>query len=572
MSDTNDQAPIIQDAETPEPIRQVESEAVKPVTEDVDVETTPTNTLSGDIEDADFVMPGLEDVSEKEDILSQVNNEEERAEYKRILSYEEPQYGSNVTMADNYRRERKPSDKIGVKFGPEMHLTFLPGTINAVNRAVLRSGNVNDLEGYKRWEAALGEAHALYNRDDRFESTVTESGEWDQGLIQDGKRYRIGMSRLPFESGVKISGYEAAARVSRALDMGEIVMIPLYHSGFWISLKAPTNAALYELESRIAKEKITIGRMTKGYIFSNTAVITTSLLLDFIMDHVYDTNAPHRDKKWLMDNIKITDIPTLAWGMACTIYPNGYPMEQPCTANPQNCTYVDEAMVELTKLQWVNNSALTEEQRILMARRTSKRTEDEIHKYQNGFIVGESKRQVKLNDKLTVCLTVPSLSLYVDSGSRWIEGLREAMEMNYGGSNKFSERDRDAYITDMASTVAARQYSHWIERIETTEVIKGIDNVAVVEDLASIEQSTALISSSIENRRKLITAVGEYIDAVTVAVIGIVNAPCVKCGELVMQGKTGAFSRIINIDAVMVFLTLQRQKLDQVLEDQGKTI
>lgn len=538
-------------------VEQIQTQA----TEQIAVEAPQTTvTTDAPVPEGGIVDAGVEPLTDKADVVDYQVSEEDQ----RLLNYKETVPEATVEVTDPTVRVRKPSDR----FSPNLKMSLYYGTPEAALSCLVKNPRVGKpAENGEEWLAAFQAASSYYPRDETWQSTATGPAHFTQGITHNDRRYRVASTRLPVESGHKLVGPEALAVVSRALGQGEIIMIPLWHSGFWISIKAPTNAALFELDSRIARAKTTLGRMSNGYVFSNTSVIIGQHVANFVLEHVYSTNAPSSDAEWLRNHILTSDLPTLAWGISVAMYPNGFPLEQPCTADVSKCTYVDHAIADLAKMQWVNNAVLSEKQRSHMVKRNSRVTEKEILEYQEEFYIDPKYSQVTLNDEMTAVLTVPTLDKYFKSGTRWLDSLSTLAVDGYRGKD-ITDEDRDVYITNMASTMSVRQFTHWIKRLDVTRPGKGgNDTVSTIDDESAIELSSLNISSVPEVKGALIEGVRKFIDHTTVSLIGYVNTECPNCHNLIMKGNSGPFSRIIPIDAVTLFSHLRDQRLGQVEEN-----
>lgn len=447
-------------------------------------------------------------------------------------------------------------------------LNLLYGTMENSVAALTRQqdANIDQPAEYARWIETIEESYENYYRTasgrSPFEEPALREGSlWAQSIDVNNVKFAGRSQRLPVESGERLVGADALARVTRAIGMGAIIQIPCWHSGIWASIKAPGDVELYELERRIAMEKVRLGRMTKGLVFSNTSVYIAGHLINFILSHLYSSTAPTDDPTTLKKILRVQDIPTLIWGMVTAIYPGGYPYRQPCMADITKCSHVVEALLDIGKLQWVDRSMLTDKQKAIMTQRNARATQSTIDDYQSEFGLRADATSAVLNAQMTVEFMSPTIETYENSGYSWVEAIVNATDAQFG--NALTGKERSDYISDIARTTAPRQYSHWVKAIEVTDE-KGISTR--IEDRASIEASMVQIASVDEVKRAFIKAVGAYIDATTVSIIGYVNYACPKCGELQLKGN-GPKTRIIPIDMMQVFLTLQRHKIDQVLKD-----
>jgi len=479
--------------------------------------------------------------------------------------YEETPVTSHVIDPLDQFRDFKRTDS-EVRQLPPLNLLF--GTIRdtVAKLSNQANGEFQNPQDQSKWIEAVEDAYGNYYRTgnalDRFETTVTAgSREWTQKIQVDDAALASRSQRLPVTGGELLTGEDALNRVTSAIGMGAVIQVPLWHSGIWFSVKAADDVDLYELERQIAQEKVSLGRMTKGLVFSNTSVYIVGHLVNFIMRHVYSTTAPNDNPETLKKIIRVTDLPAIIWAMVTATYPGGYPYRQPCVADLTKCTHVVEAMIDLGKLLWVDRTSLSDKQKRMMAMRNSRTRQELIDEYQNEFDLVTEGRVRKLNEQVSIELCTPNIEQYENSGYSWVETIVRNTDEAFGQT--LIGKERNDHISDVARTTAGRQYSHWVKAIEITDA-KGI--TTRIEERASIEASIVRISSKESIKATFLKAIGEYIDAVTIAIVGYVNYACPKCGALQMKAN-GPKSRIVPLDMMSVFLTLQRHKIDQALKD-----
>lgn len=403
------------------------------------------------------------------------------------------------------------------------------------------------LEAYVSGLAHLMKGSSLSASVKRAESA------WKQAVDSDGTK--IGISKAKFGSSTSgiISGERALMKVSGALGLGSTVQVPLWHTGIWVTLKAPSESSLLELDRRISNEKITLGRYTSGMAFSNTSVYTVNFVINFILNHVVDSSIKNVSVDALKALIKVTDIPALIAGIESAIYPTGYKYSRPCTVNPTTCQHVTTGLVSIPKLTWTDNAALTDTQRRHMAKRDKKFTPEEIEAYQNEHTRGNN-REVKINDTLALTIFVPTLDRYIESGTVWVDGIVKLLETTLNTS--MDSEQRDQYILAQGKLTTVRQYGHWVKEIIVDEDI--------INDIETIEDTLSLLSSDNEITDKIFTALGEYIDDSIISLMAIPKYTCPKCqGE--EEGNLENFPHLLPIDAVRTFFTLLDQRIIMAL-------
>lgn len=375
-------------------------------------------------------------------------------------------------------------------------------------------------------------------------------GDWGQTVPHNDTNLAAGRIRMD-----KVNDPVLALRSS--LGQGALVQVPLWHTGIWLTLRAPSNSELLDLDQQVRMEKNILGRLSNGMVFSNTEVYTVATYAKFVLDHMYSATyefqtTDHASE--LMEIIKSTDFPQMMYGMLSAMFPDGYPFRQPCVANPHTCDHMEETVLSFARLSWVDRSRLTDKQKRLMASRSTKRTPEQLKEYQDEFPF--DNRSVKLNDSITVHLAVPTLAAQIDGGFRWVDGIADATNSAFGA--KLSEVDRYRHIQRAGKMSNLRQYSHWIGSIE----MQLKDNVAptVIEDWVKKDEALEVISGDAKSTKLLDGEILKWIDSCTVSVIGLAKSNCPAC-----QGEPSAdlttHPHLIPLDIGYVFFTLAALKV-----------
>ena len=94
----------------------------------------------------------------------------------------------------------------------------------------------------------LGAAQMM--RTDVLDSALTREGsDWQQSVDYEGLQLKATRPTVQSaKSGMQATSENAAMAIQRQMGLGTRVMIPLWHSGIWLTLNTPTDAALLNLE------------------------------------------------------------------------------------------------------------------------------------------------------------------------------------------------------------------------------------------------------------------------------------------------------------------------------------
>lgn len=380
-----------------------------------------------------------------------------------------------------------------------------------------------------------------------------EAGDWQQTVKHNDTD--LGTRRVKLD---RVA--DPILMIRSSLGQGSLVQIPLWHTGIWITLRAPSNNALLELDQRIRMEKNTLGRYSNGMVFSNVEVYTVATYARFALEHMYSATyefdtADHVEE--LLSTIKSTDYPQLLYGLLTAMYPDGYPFRQPCVADPHKCDYMDETILSIARLSWTDRDRLTAKQKRMMASRNSKTTRAMLDEYQSEFPF--DNRAIKLNPSVTAYLAVPTLADQIEAGYRWVDGIQDATNKAFG--LKLSEVDRYRHIVRSGMMTSLRQYAHWIDRFE----IQDKDGVAptIVNDPIKKDEAMEVISGDDVALKMLDENIMKWIDNCTVSIIGLPKSTCPQCqGEPSEELTT--HPDLIPLDIGYIFFTLAALKIKQI--------
>ncbi|MBE0438198.1 MAG: hypothetical protein IBX57_00330 [Gammaproteobacteria bacterium] len=463
-------------------------------------------------------------------------------------------------------------------------------TVAQIREAILNIPNVDIdeldkvVENYPKIEATKGEEgkvwvasyfegiKALLQGSSLSEAVNRSNSVWRQKVEHEGAK--LGISKPVYkdiESG-EISGERALDLVARSTDLGTTVTVPLWHTGIWITLRTPTEQDMINLDARISGEKIALGRYTSGMIFSNTSVYTASYAINFVLERVVDSSIKNLTVDNLKKIIKITDIPTLLWGMAYAVHPNGYDYARACSSNPGKCQHVVRGKINLGKLFWTDTDSLTPWQRKHMSDRTGKFTSDDLLKYEKEHRRG-SDRVFYLTGgyikgkRIGIKLKVPNIKEYERAGFRWVDDIVNTATEAVRADSKTT--DLDELIFNNAKTTILRQYAHWVsEFLVYTE--GNEDSHVTIKDKETMESILSSISSNDAYYERFTDEIRKYIEDSTMALIAIPKYPCPVCGgeqHTDVGGELGGKSHphLLPIDVLHTFFILLDQHTFKVL-------
>lgn len=417
------------------------------------------------------------------------------------------------------------------------------------------------------WFEAVAQAVVTYPRLGGQLGAVNRPGaDWRDHVDTGDRQLRTMTANLGENSGnALLTGVQAIAKATAFTSVGAVLTFKLPHSLIWLTVKAPNDGELLELERRISIERAIIGRNSQGRIFSQTDVIIKGMVLDLIFRSIIQSTYYTDDPAELRKAISQPDIEILIANYAAAIYPNGYPLVRPCLADPDHCHDLAKGRVSIVKMIRYDNNAFTHSQRMFLARRVTRANPAELKAALDEFPASQKRvaiytRQIRkggqdVEQQIIFTFRTPSVAEYLESGYLWISELEAATDTAFG--NKISITERDEHINNAAEAAALRQYSHWVESIQYRDE-KGQDS-GRVENVKDLYNTLERYSSDEKISDFFFEAVKEYIDSVTVAIVAIPSYDCPACKKE-QPTATGKFNHLIPIDASEAFFTIQRHR------------
>lgn len=346
----------------------------------------------------------------------------------------------------------------------------------------------------------------------------------------------------------------ARTLIRSRLKLGTVFRVPLWHSGFWVTIQAPSEGELIELQRAIASEKVVIGRQTYGMLFSNTLVYSTAHLVNFIQEHIIESSFQLPEGETYAQYLRLPDLQLLVWGLACAVYPTGFQYSRPCSVEPDKCRHVLQEKLNVGRLLWTDLTKLSAEQLAHMGKRgKAETTPQAVLDYQGKFLVGQA-RQVSLADGIKVELRNCTVQQHIEAGYRWISMLEET----YGRAMTYDEVQRKDFIGRQAKASIMREYAHFVKNVQ-------IDEDTIFDDPEIVETTLNDLTADDNVREAFQTAVQKFIDDAQVALIAIPSHECPACKRLQLPQQEGnPYPELIPLDAATTFFDLVTQRNDRI--------
>ena len=405
-----------------------------------------------------------------------------------------------------------------------------------------------------RWLTVLQGSMESVAYGNAFVPTVNrKDAEYQQKIDSSVGPLFLGMAKAKVNPNQRLTGENLRLMIRQSLDLGGTFNVPLWHSGFWVRFKAPGESAILELYRALTEEKVSLGRATYGLIFSNNTSFSSAAMLNFCEEHILSTSLALPEGDSIKKYLNVLDLPTLFWGMVCSIWPTGVQYQRACTHDPEKCNHVVSELLDPSKLLFVDKSRLTARQIAHMTKRDKASvTVESLSIYKDEFLNGQPK-VIKFNDDLSFVIAIDNAQEHIDSGYRWVSELEET----YPKVLIQDEKERDEYLIKQARATVMRQYAHFVKSITYLDV--------EYNDKKDIEDVVGDLSADDNLRKVFQDKIKEFIDDSTVALIAIPTYKCPACGNEQREAKEGeSLEGLIPIEVMSNFFTLAVQKIRRI--------
>jgi len=379
-------------------------------------------------------------------------------------------------------------------------------------------------------------------------------------IIEDGKSLRL-KSLEPkgkSSSSIKLSLYSK-------LSIGKPAHVPLWHSGFWVSITPLTKAEKINLQLEISHNIETIGKETHNLIYSNHSVLFAKILVDVLRNKIIDTSLSLPEGADIFDYIKVQDLDILIWGLLKTMYPRGTDYIIYCKNsaiienNAPKCTYKLKLKLDLEELHRVDTDRIKQSEiedtdsinhiQHMLKRSHASVTTDEVKLYQD-TLTGNNEDTISIDadgTNTSLVLKTPFINEYLVHGDNYVNELKSKIEELY--TSGILEKDDDEAVKLIIDSIVLKMYSHYIKSI-------NVDG-KVVEELKDLDDAIEILSGADEYKDKLLNSIIKYIDNSLISIIGIPTFTCPTCKESqTEQDSNNKFKSFIGLNTYMYFFTL----------------
>ena len=358
--------------------------------------------------------------------------------------------------------------------------------------------------------------------DDPF-NTLLKDGVFVQGMEFGNKTIS------PKKLSVASTGKSAVlAKISKSIASGENIQMPLWHSGFWITIKPPTSTELSILKRDLDKGRLKLGRDSGGLLYSNNSILLYRIAVDFILSKCVNTTIELEDGEDIRDFIYVEDVPLMILAVAISLYPNGFKTTIGCANNAifveetgePLCTFLETAVMDLETLFRVDKRRIDN----YMLETLANRQPGSVSKLK----VAEYRKRISKNVNTTITKTESgdeihikygsvSLSEYFFKGQLWIDTINKKVEHLVFDDGD----DKDEVIDDLVTTSILGIYNTFVSEIAFNEEI--------ISDEHSKLEVLEMLSSDDDMYTDFFAGVKKFLGDTPIAVVATTNFICPEC-------------------------------------------
>lgn len=363
-----------------------------------------------------------------------------------------------------------------------------------------------------------------------------ENVEISTAYTREGSEKKVASHRsmMRLETG-NVSGIRARAAIMDSLGLSTFFEVVLPHSGLVAVISAPLVHELVDLQTSIDTSKINLGRSIGGSNYGTTTWFIGNKLVDLFIKKIERINVKNYTPELLRSLIDPMDIPTIAWALACTKYPDGYTYSR-LILGKEGRTESVMGTINLNDISFPLNSKLSIRQKQHLGNADNiMHSVEEIESYKRDWKakdeIEEFKRTISersviqnghpVTKKVEITFAPTNVDSYVEHGAAWDVYLREAI--NETLAMVPDENVRSEYLARKITATSMREYSHLIKEITITNDYSepGKEITTTITSHSDIMDFIDISANDINLIKKFREAVIEFINQQTKIVYGV---------------------------------------------------
>lgn len=363
-----------------------------------------------------------------------------------------------------------------------------------------------------------------------------ENVEISTAYTREGSEKKVASHRsmMRLETG-NVSGIRARAAIMDSLGLSTFFEVVLPHSGLVAVISAPLVHELVDLQTSIDTSKINLGRSIGGSNYGTTTWFIGNKLVDLFIKKIERINVKNYTPELLRSLIDPMDIPTIAWALACTKYPDGYTYSR-LVLGKEGRTESVMGTINLNDISFPLNSKLSIRQKQHLGNADNiMHSVEEIESYRRDWKakdeIEEFKRTISersviqnghpVTKKVEITFAPTNVDNYVEHGTAWDVYLREAI--NETLAMVPDENVRSEYLARKITATSMREYSHLIKQITISNDYgePGKEITTTITSHKDIMDFIDISANDINLIKKFREAVIEFINQQTKIVYGV---------------------------------------------------
>ena len=387
-----------------------------------------------------------------------------------------------------------------------------------------------------------------------------ESANWGQYInLQDGRKLSSSKVTVPSTMGA-LTGNMAKIAIQSALGTSTLFNLILPHSGIVAVILAPLPNDLINLQHILDNNKINVGRDKGGNNYGLTTWFVNNAIVDLFLKKIYWINTENKDPEYIKSILDPMDIPSIAWGLAAAMFPNGYDISRVGITNDGEheiligkvlmhdmAIYADSRLSLRQKQHLANGSNKVSSHEELMSYKRDWKNKEEIKDTEIKVYERIDIRNNNLKVETYIVLGDSSVEKYITHGNLWDVYFRDSV--NDTLALEPDEDIRTNFITQKLITTQLREYSHLIKEIK---IVETIDNNSITKSISSdddIFMALEDLAINPEIRENVLKACVDYINNNQKVIYGL---PTISDWED-KNNTTPISNKIVPINTVATF-------------------
>lgn len=419
-----------------------------------------------------------------------------------------------------------------------------------ITRAVDLNRDPN-LTDFERAVLKYGEDQVATSETHKFQ--YVEGARWGNTINSPTASVPIIMPiRNPNYGDAKYVGPESVSLLQNRMKIGCKLGIYLPHTGIYFIIVSPGDDQFLDTLSIINNQRVTALRSSSGILLGNSNFYINRQVINLFLDSIVHCSLGTWNKENLLELIDERDINIMADALGASIYPDGYEYVQTCgllRTDNKICDHLTRKLIDLRRLVFVDNSRLSEAQKIHAAGALTERSLNEIKVYQEANYIGY-KKAYEITEGVEFVYRAQSAKTSIEAGEKWIKEI-EAIVDNIITFRE-DEDTRNLMIEQRISLTRIREYSHWVAEIL-------VDGQPITER-DKINKLLNSLSRKSEVVDKVSETLSEFQRLSSVAIVAVPRIPCPSCDQT-SERDLDISAHLIPQDAVSRLFTLVRQRL-----------